>query len=109
MFNLEMLNLSKYDPTKDIVIIKVYVGNLPPEVQARTIRAVEKQVGPLLLERGFRSIIFGVTKEMLELGFTPNISVEQSDDLIDENTIATKSHTDPLDIAKEALYNTHDA
>ena len=56
----EVLELSKYDPEKDIVIINLEVGKAPPRVVRKKIKATSVQIGPMLKERGFSFIIVPV-------------------------------------------------
>lgn len=51
--NFEMLNLSEYDRHKDIVLLYVDIGNMPPKNANRHMQAVRDQVKPLFTKRGF--------------------------------------------------------
>ena len=51
--NFEMLNLGEYDRQKDIVLLYVDIGQMPPKNANRHMQAVRDQVKPLFTKRGF--------------------------------------------------------
>jgi len=50
---VEMLNLSEYDPEMDLIVMYVDVGKMPPQRVRDYLEKVKESVGPLFNKRGF--------------------------------------------------------
>ena len=61
--DFEILNLSKYDPKKDIVLAYIDVGRLPPQKAKQYLEDIKEKMGPKFDERGFDVIYIGRNRD----------------------------------------------
>ena len=56
MYNIEILPLSQYDPDKDIILIYVDIGRMPPSRIPSYLEQYKKQLNPIFEKRGFETL-----------------------------------------------------
>ena len=74
--SFEILNLSDYDPEKDIVIAYVDVGEMPPRAGRSYIESCKTALGPLIKEKGFKTLFIPCSGRNRKVDFRIN-TVEQ--------------------------------
>ena len=62
--DIRVLELSKYDPMMDIVIVDVPVGKMPPNRVNKYIEQVKDRLKPVFEERGFESLFIAVREPL---------------------------------------------
>jgi len=90
--NFQILNLSHYDPEKDIIIVNVYVGKMRPDAAQKHVSSVRRAFAPLFGERGFDVVYIPYSHEMdshemVQVGNKPPFTIAPEE--VSESTCET--------------------
>jgi hypothetical protein len=72
----EVLQLSCFDPEKDIVIAYVDVGRMSPARANEYIRAAKERLNPMFEERGFKLLCVGRKEEIRAVEFEVETEIQ---------------------------------
>ena len=105
MIQFSMLELSKYDPGKDIILAYVNVGKMPPTRVHKYMKSIRKEVSPLFGELGFQSLFLPL-RESDNISVPGNFVFKVEDlDVVKEqlNEQINESHEDKFDNAMKSV------
>lgn len=81
--DFEILNLSSYDPEKDIILAYVDVGRMPPKRATQYLETIKEKMGPKLEKCGFDVIYIGRNRDGVTSTVVTVTSKENSRELFD--------------------------
>ena len=61
--DFEILDLSNYDPNKDIILAYVDIGHMPPKRSKQYLETIKETIGPKLQKCGFDVIYIARNRE----------------------------------------------
>ncbi|KKL16329.1 hypothetical protein LCGC14_2496680 [marine sediment metagenome] len=82
--DFEILNLSSYDPEKDIILAYIDIGNLPPKRAKQYLETIKEKMGPKFDERGFDVIYIGRNRNGVTSTAIKVSSKENSREIFDD-------------------------
>jgi len=82
--DFEILDLSNYDPEKDIILAYIDVGKMPPQRQKQYLETIKEKMGPKFEKRGFDVIYIGRTRDGVTSTSVTVTSKENSRKMFDD-------------------------
>ncbi len=81
--DFEILDLSNYDPDKDIILAYIDVGRMPPQRAKQYLEQIKEKMSPKFKSRGFDVIYIGRNRDGVTSAITIS-SKETAKSLFDE-------------------------
>ncbi len=81
--DFEILNLSSYDPEKDIILAYINVGNMPTKRTKQYLEMIKEKLEPKFEERGFDVIYISCNRDGVTSAAIKVTSKENSREIFD--------------------------
>ena len=105
MIQFNVLELSKFDPDKDIILAYVNVGKMPPNRVHKYMGRIRDEVSPMFKELGFKSLFLPL-REIDNMSVQGNFTfkVDDIEAVKDQLQVQiSESHEDKFDKAMKAV------